>query len=277
MEFIKDAKAVAPDKPFFLYYAPGAAHAPHHVAEGVDRQVQGPVRHGLRGDPGADPGPAEGAGHRPGRHRAAAGQPDRHPGDPHRARTASRSRRWTSPGRGTRCPRRRSGCSRRMAEVYAGFLAHADHHIGRLLDYLEESGQRENTLVILVSDNGASGEGGPNGSVNENKFVNGIPDDMQANLAMLDELGGTEDLQPLPQRVGDGVQHAVQDVEAVRVQRRHRRPVHHLLARRPRRATAASCGTSTTTRSTSCRPSWTSSASRPRRRSRATCRAASTG
>jgi len=45
-----------------------------------------------------------------------------------------------------------------MAEVYAGFLAHADHHIGRLLDYLEESGQRENTLVILVSDNGASGE-----------------------------------------------------------------------------------------------------------------------
>ena len=54
-----------------------------------------------------------------------------------------------------------------MAEVYAGFLAHADHHIGRLLDYLEESGQRENTMIIVVSDNGASGEGGPNGSVNE--------------------------------------------------------------------------------------------------------------
>ena len=47
MEFIKDAKAVAPDKPFFLYYAPGAAHAPHHVSEGVGRQVQGPVRHGV--------------------------------------------------------------------------------------------------------------------------------------------------------------------------------------------------------------------------------------
>ena len=80
----------------------------------------------------------------------------------------------------------------RMAEVYAGFLAHADHHIGRLLDYLEESGQRENTMIIVVSDNGASGEGGPNGSVNENKVANGIPDDMQANLAMLDELGGTK-------------------------------------------------------------------------------------
>ncbi len=42
----------------------------------------------------------------------------------------------------------------RMAEVYAGFLAHADHHIGRLMDYLEESGQRQNTMVIVVSDNG---------------------------------------------------------------------------------------------------------------------------
>ena len=65
-----------------------------------------------------------------------------------------------------------------MAEVYAGFLAHADHQIGRLLDYLEESGQRDNTMIILVSDNGASGEGGPNGSVNENKLFNGIPDDI---------------------------------------------------------------------------------------------------
>ena len=63
----------------------------------------------------------------------------------------------------------------RMAEVDAGFLAHADHHIGRLLDYLEESGLRENTLVILVSDNGASGECGPNGSVNENKLFNVFP------------------------------------------------------------------------------------------------------
>ncbi len=80
----------------------------------------------------------------------------------------------------------------RMAEVYAGFLAHADHHIGRLLDYLEESGLRENTMVIAVSDNGASGEGGPNGSLNENKMMNGIPDDIKSNLTMIDELGGTK-------------------------------------------------------------------------------------
>ncbi len=77
-----------------------------------------------------------------------------------------------------------------MAEVYAGFMAHADDQIGRLLDYLEATGQRENTMIVVVSDNGASGEGGPNGSVNENKFFNGIPDSIEQNLAMLDELGG---------------------------------------------------------------------------------------
>ena len=77
----------------------------------------------------------------------------------------------------------------RMAEVYAGFLSHTDHEIGRLLDYLEESGQLDNTIVVFVSDNGASGEGGPNGSVNENKFFNGIPDTIEQNLKYLDELG----------------------------------------------------------------------------------------
>ena len=76
-----------------------------------------------------------------------------------------------------------------MAEVYAGFLSHADHQIGRLLDYLEQSGQLDNTLIVLVSDNGASGEGGPNGSVNENKIFNGLPDTIEENLKYLDELG----------------------------------------------------------------------------------------
>jgi len=77
----------------------------------------------------------------------------------------------------------------RMAEVYAGFVSHADHQLGRMLDYLQESGQLENTLIVLVSDNGASGEGGPNGSVNENKFFNGIPDTIKDNMKYLDVLG----------------------------------------------------------------------------------------
>jgi hypothetical protein len=80
----------------------------------------------------------------------------------------------------------------RMAEVYAGFLSHADAQIGRLLDHLEAIDQLDNTMIFIVSDNGASGEGGPNGSVNEMKMMNGMPDELAANLAMLDELGGPE-------------------------------------------------------------------------------------
>ena len=80
----------------------------------------------------------------------------------------------------------------RMAEVYAGFLAHADAEVGRLLGFLEDNDMLENTLVVLVSDNGASGEGGPNGSVNEMKFINGIPDNIEDNLPLLDDLGGTK-------------------------------------------------------------------------------------
>ena len=57
----------------------------------------------------------------------------------------------------------------RMAEVYAGFSSHMDNELGRLIDYLEASGQLDNTIVVVCSDSGASGEGSPNGSVNENK------------------------------------------------------------------------------------------------------------
>ncbi|MFD3992872.1 sulfatase-like hydrolase/transferase [Streptomyces sp. NPDC058583] len=79
-----------------------------------------------------------------------------------------------------------------MAEVYAGFLSHCDDQIGRLLAYLEDVGQLDNTVFVVVSDNGASGEGGPNGSVNENKFFNNVADDLAENLAMIDKLGGVE-------------------------------------------------------------------------------------
>ena len=117
-----------------------------------------------------------------------------------------------------------------MAEVYAGFLSHVDHHIGRLLDYLEESGQLDNTIVVLVSDNGASGEGGPNGSVNENKFFNGDPGQDRGQPALPRQARQPGDVQPLPDRLGLGVQHAVQDVEALQLRGWHRRPVGHLVA-----------------------------------------------
>jgi len=77
----------------------------------------------------------------------------------------------------------------RMAEVYAGFSTYTDNELGRLIDYLQQSGQLDNTVIFVMSDNGASGEGGPNGSVNENKFFNGWPDDLNENLTKIDVLG----------------------------------------------------------------------------------------
>ena len=189
IEFIRDAKAIAPEKPFFLYYAPGACHAPHHAPKAWIDKYKGRFDMGYEAHARARrwPGRRRWASSRPTpscRRSTRSARPRPAPGP-----TASRSRRWTSRGRGTRCPPTRRRLFARMAEVYAGFLGHADTEIGRLLGFLEEFGWRENTLVIVVSDNGASGEGGPNGSVNEMKFANGIPDTIEANLPLLDELG----------------------------------------------------------------------------------------
>ena len=78
----------------------------------------------------------------------------------------------------------------RMMEVFAGFLTHTDYHYGRLFEFLKDIGECDNTLIMFISDNGASSEGGPSGSVNENKFFNNVPDSLEQNLAMIDELGG---------------------------------------------------------------------------------------
>jgi arylsulfatase len=64
--------------------------------------------------------------------------------------------------------------------------------IGRVIDYLEESGQLENTLILYCADNGAFGEGTPNGSINENRFYNGFPDDIKQNMEMIDKLGSPD-------------------------------------------------------------------------------------
>ena len=132
----------------------------------------------------------------------------------------------------------------------------------------------------MVSDNGASGEGGPDGSVNEMKFANGIPDDLKSNLAMLDELGGTQTYNHYPngwamafntpfkmwkryEFNGGTADPCIISWPSAGPSAETRQPT-------------ASCATSTTTPSTSCRRSWTPSAWRLRKPSRATCRADST-
>jgi arylsulfatase A-like enzyme len=189
LEFIRDAKAIAPEKPFFLYYSPGACHAPHHAPKEWIEKFTGQFDEGYEAirektlarqkELGLVPADTELSPVNPIGTAETRTGPD---GKPFPELDTVRP--WDT----LNDDEKRLFC--RMGEVYAGFLAHADDQIGRLLDYLEETEQLENTMIVLVSDNGASGEGGPNGSVNEMKFANGVPDDVAQNLAMIDELGG---------------------------------------------------------------------------------------
>ncbi|WP_407655323.1 arylsulfatase [Aureispira anguillae] len=86
----------------------------------------------------------------------------------------------------------------RMAETFAAFSTYTDYQVGRIIDYLKESGQYENTIIIYAADNGTSGEGTPDGSVNENKFFNGYPDDIDENMKYIDTLGSTETYSHFP-------------------------------------------------------------------------------
>ncbi|MBV8295198.1 MAG: sulfatase-like hydrolase/transferase, partial [Acidimicrobiia bacterium] len=78
----------------------------------------------------------------------------------------------------------------RYMECFAAFLAHTDHHFGRFLDALDEMGELDNTIIVALSDNGASSEGGPVGSTNDNRPWNFVPHTVEDALARIDELGG---------------------------------------------------------------------------------------
>jgi arylsulfatase A-like enzyme len=187
--FIKDAKAVAPHKPFFLYYAPGACHSPHHAPrEWIDR-YRGRFDMGYEAMREQTLARQKELGIVP----AGTELPPVNPIGTPQTRSGPEGKPypqfdWAKPWASLSDDEKRLYC--RMAEVYAGFLSHTDDQIGRLLTYLEETEQLDNTVLIVVSDNGASGEGGPDGSVNEMKIANGIPDDLAENLSMIDDLGG---------------------------------------------------------------------------------------
>ena len=119
-----------------------------------------------------------------------------------------------------------------MMEVFAGFLSHTDHHLGRLLDFLREQGVLDNTIVMVISDNGASAEGGPGGTTNEAQFFNNAQETLEESLAVIDEIGGPEHFNHYPVGLDVGRQHAVPALEARDLPRRLHGPVHRLLARR---------------------------------------------
>ncbi len=80
----------------------------------------------------------------------------------------------------------------RQMEVYAGFIEQTDHHFGRVIDFVDGLGELDNTIVIVMSDNGASAEGGEHGTFNEAQFFNGAPERLEDNLEYYDRWGGLD-------------------------------------------------------------------------------------
>jgi arylsulfatase A-like enzyme len=170
ISFIADSKQVAPNKPFFMYFCPGAQHAPHHVPKEWADKYKGQFDDGW---------------------------------DAYREKTFARQKELGVVPKGAELSRHDPDVQdwntltadekrlyARMMEVFAGFLTHTDYHYGRLFNFLRSIGEMENTLIMFIADNGASAEGGPHGSVNENKFFNNIQDSLQENLEKIDEIGG---------------------------------------------------------------------------------------
>ena len=263
-----------PEKPFFLYYAPGACHAPHHAPKEWIEKFKGRFDQGYEAmreetlarqkEMGLVPADTELPPINP------IGTPETRKGpDGKPFPILDFTRPWDSLNDDEKA------LFARMAEVYAGFMGHADYNIGRLLDYLEANDELDNTLIVVVSDNGASGEGGPNGSVNEMKFANGVADDLAQNMAQMDELGSPRTYNHYPTGWAMAFNTPFKMWKRYEFNGGTCDPcIISWPAGAPRRRVRSA--SSITTPSTSCRPSWTSSASRLRKRSRATPRARST-
>ena len=185
--FVGDAKAAAPNKPFFLYLAPGCGHAPHHVATEWADRYRGRFDQGYEAIRAEILTRQKAMGLMPASTELSVINPHGEPETTGPAGQPWPQLDWVRPWDSLSADERRLFV--RMAEVYAGFVTYTDHQIGRVLDFLADTDQLDNTIIVAVSDNGASAEGGPNGSFNENKFFNGVADTIEANLARIDELG----------------------------------------------------------------------------------------
>jgi arylsulfatase A-like enzyme len=169
ISFIKDLRATYPSKPFLLWFTPGACHAPHQAPASYIDAYRG------RFDMGWDRWREEVFA----RQTASGLLP---PGTELSARPS-----WVPAWDSLSADERRLYA--RMMEVYAGFLTHTDEQIARVLGFIETLEEFDNTLVIAMSDNGASAEGGPRGSFNEQYFFNFQAESLEENLRRIDDLG----------------------------------------------------------------------------------------
>ena len=154
IDWVRQQKALMPDKPFFIYYAPGATHAPHHVPVEWSDKYKGKFDQGwdkLREETFE-------------RQKKLGVIPD----DAELTARPAEIQAWDA------TPDEMKPIFARQMEVYAGFMEHTDHHVGRLIDALEDLEIVDDTLVyLIVGDNGASAEGTPNGCFNELVVLNG--------------------------------------------------------------------------------------------------------
>lgn len=173
--WIGQQKALTPDKPFFVYFAPGATHAPHHVPKEWADKYKGKFDEGWDKTREETFARQKALGVIPADCELTA----RHPEIPA----------WDDVAEDFK------PVLRREMEVYAGFMEYTDHHVGRIFDGLEKLGIMDDTLIYyIIGDNGASAEGGLNGCFNEMSYFNGIAELETAEYltARLDQLGGTE-------------------------------------------------------------------------------------
>lgn len=170
IEFIHDAKSIRPDRPYFTYFAFGATHAPHQAPAAYL------AKHRGRYDEGWDVARERWFA----RQRAMGLLPastqlaPRNPG----------VEAWDSLSENQRL------LAARLQEAFAAFLEHTDAQIGRLVEHLKTLGEWDNTLVLLMSDNGASQEGGPFGILHEMKYFNFILETPDEAVLRLDDIGG---------------------------------------------------------------------------------------
>lgn len=170
IKWISMQKAVAPDKPFFCYYAPGATHAPHHPRKEWVEKYKGKF------DQGWDKT----------REETFARQKKMGiiPQDAVLTPLAPGIQAWDS------CTPDEKKAYARFMEVYAGYLEQTDYNVGRVIDSIRKRGELENTMVIFIAgDNGASAEGSRQGLLNEMTFFNGVKEDINDVLKRADEIG----------------------------------------------------------------------------------------
>ncbi len=177
--WVRKVKSIAPDRPYFLYVAPGATHAPHQAPQSWIDQFKGKFDMGW---------------------------------DAYREQALERQKKLGVVPKDTKLTTRSKGLPAwdslnadqkrlyaRMMEVFAAYGAQVDAAMGRVIDAVKALPDADNTMIIYIAgDNGSSAEGGLEGSLNENLFFNGFPEKWQDNLKVIDELGGPKHFNHFP-------------------------------------------------------------------------------